>query len=110
MSKTMLPRPDQLLRRYADADASASAPLSYDPKAHTVDAVVSKGSAVKRAYGTEVLQISPQAVDLTRLHEGGIPLLDHHSQAGIDSMLGRLTDAWVRARRTDRAVQVQRDA
>jgi HK97 family phage prohead protease len=52
------------------------------------------GSPVKRAYGTEVLQISPQAVDLTRLHEGGIPLLDHHSQAGINSMLGRLTDAW----------------
>jgi phage head maturation protease len=29
------------------------------------------------------------------LQEGGIPLLDHHSQAGINSMLGRLTDAWI---------------
>src|ERR1700726_301951 len=34
------------------------------------------------------------AVDLSRLHEGGIPLLDHHLQTGINSMLGRLTDAW----------------
>jgi len=87
MSSAMLPRDMQ--RRYTDADATASAPVSYNKADRTFDAVISMGSPVKRAYGTEVLQISPQAVDLTRLHEGGIPLLDHHSQAGINSMLGR---------------------
>jgi phage head maturation protease len=45
--------------------------------------------------GTELLRIAPDAVDLSRLHDGGIPLLDHHKQTSIDAMLGRLVDAWV---------------
>jgi phage head maturation protease len=92
----MLP-PDKhkLLYRLADTDAVSSGPLTYDKKAHTVEAVISKGSPVARLYGTEVLRISPDAIDLSRLHEGGIPLLDHHSQAGIDQILGRVTDAWI---------------
>jgi phage head maturation protease len=89
-----LPRRDQLLHRLAADDSSAGGPLSYDPDAGTVEAVISMGSPVERAYGIEVLRIAPDAVDLSRLHEGGIPLLDHHSQAGIDSVLGRLTDCW----------------
>jgi phage head maturation protease len=52
------------------------------------------GSPVERPYGTEVLRIAPDAVDHSRLREGGIPLLDHHRQDGINSILGRLTDAW----------------
>jgi phage head maturation protease len=62
---------------------------------HTVEAVISMGSPVERPYGVEVLHISPDAVDLNRLHDGGIPFLDHHSQAGIDQVLGRVTDAWI---------------
>lgn len=89
---TTLPR-NEMQRRFSGADATASAPISYDAKNHTVDAVISKGSAVKRAYGTEVLRIAPDAVDLSRLREGGIPLLDHHKQDGIDSMLGKLVSA-----------------
>src|ERR1700739_3519100 len=90
----MLPRPDQLLHRFADTEMW-SGPISYDRDAGTVEAIISMGSPVERPYGTEVLRISPDAVDLSRLREGGgIPLLDHHSQAGIDSILGRLTDAW----------------
>ena len=89
---TKLPRRDQMLHRFADADTSA-APISYDAMAHTFDATISMGSPVKRAYGTEVLRISPQAVDLTRITQGGIPLLDHHKQDGIDSMLGKLVSA-----------------
>jgi hypothetical protein len=90
---TKLPRRDQILHRLTDTETAG--PVSYSAANHTVDAVISKGSAVKRPYGTEVLRISRDAVDLSRLHEGGIPLLDHHSQAGINSMLGRLTDAWI---------------
>jgi len=90
----MLPRPDKMLHRLASVDPLAGAPRSYNKNDHTVEAVISMGSPVMRAYGTEVLRIAPDAVDLSRLHEGGIPLLDHHLQTGINSMLGRLTDAW----------------
>jgi phage head maturation protease len=89
----MLPRPDQMLHRLADTEMSAG-PISYDKHAGTVEAVISMGSPVERVYGTEVLRISPDAVDLSRLREGGIPLLDHHQQTGINAMLGRLVDAW----------------
>lgn len=75
--------------RFADV-----APASYDKKAHTVDAVLSMGSAVKRFYGTEVLRIHEKAVDLSRMQSGGIPLLDHHNQGGLDHMLGRVTETW----------------
>lgn len=91
----MLPPRDKLLHRLADAKGSSGGPISYDKHQHSVEAVISMGSAVKRAYGTEVLRISPAAVDLSRLKEGGIPLLDHHSQAGIDQVLGRISDAWI---------------
>jgi hypothetical protein len=90
----MLPRPNQMLHRFADTRMSAG-PLSYDRNTGTVEVVISKGSAVARPYGTEVLQISPQAIDLSRLYEGGVPLLDHHRQDGINSILGRITDAWI---------------
>jgi hypothetical protein len=90
---TMLPRRDQMFHRLADTEMSAG-PLSYDRHAGTVEAVISMGSPVERPYGTEVLRIAPDAVDLSRLREGGIPLLDHHQQTGINAMLGRLTDAW----------------
>jgi hypothetical protein len=90
----MLPRPNQMLHRLANNDAMSVGPISYDQRLHAFEAVISTGSPVKRAYGTEVLRISPEAVDLSRLREGGVPLLDHHQQTGIDAMLGRLTDAW----------------
>jgi phage head maturation protease len=83
-----------MLHRLASADPLAGAPRSYNQNDHTVEAVISMGSPVERPYGTEVLRISPDAVDLSRLLEGGIPLLDHHQQTGINAMLGRLTDAW----------------
>jgi hypothetical protein len=77
--------------RFADV-----APGSYDKKAHTVDAVISMGTAVKRFYGTEVLRIHEDAIDLTRIQQGGIPLLDHHKQDGLDSVLGRVTETWIK--------------
>ncbi len=90
----MLPHRDQLLHRLANTKKSGG-PTSYDKDQHTVEAVISMGSPVERPYGMEVLRISPHAVDLSRLHDGGIPFLDHHSQAGIDQVLGRVTDAWI---------------
>jgi len=90
----MLPSSDQLLHRLAETKTIAVGATSYNKRQHTVEAVISTGSPVKRAYGTEMLRISPQAVDLSRLEQGGIPLLDHHNQGGIDQVLGRLVDAW----------------
>jgi len=90
----MLPRSDQLLHRLAETEATAVGATSYNKQEHTVEAVISMGSPVKRAYGTETLRISPEAVDLSRMAQGGIPLLDHHSQGGIDQVLGRLVNAW----------------
>jgi phage head maturation protease len=84
-----------MLHRLADAGTASGGPISYDKRQHTVEAVISKGSPVVRPYGVEVLRISPQAVDLSRLHEGGIPFLDHHNQSGIDQILGRVTEAWI---------------
>jgi phage head maturation protease len=90
----MLPRREQLLYRLASDDTSSGGPLTYDRDAGTVEAVISMGSPVTREYGSEVLRIHPDAVDLSRLGEGGIPLLDHHKQDGINSILGRAVDVW----------------
>jgi HK97 family phage prohead protease len=90
----MLPARNKLQHRLASTDKVLAATRSYDAKQHSVEAIISMGSPVERPYGTEVLRISPEAVDLSRLREGGIPLLDHHQQTGINAMLGRLTDAW----------------
>jgi hypothetical protein len=50
------------------------------------------GSPVARFYGTEVLSISPEAVNLDRMTGGSIiPLLDSHQIAGINNALGRFT-------------------
>jgi phage head maturation protease len=72
----------------------AGGPQSYDRDARAVDAVLSKGSPVKRDYGTEVLRIAPGAVVLDRLADGGIPVLDSHNQFGINNALGRVQKAW----------------
>lgn len=65
-------------------------PASVDEKARTVELVASTGAGVTRrdAAGpfTEVLEVSEQAIDLTRLE--GMPLLDSHRQDGLESVLG----------------------
>src|SRR5581483_4451730 len=81
--------PGQVERRFADAR-----PGSYDPKARTVDVVLSVGAGVQRFYGTEILKISPDAVVLDRVASGVAPLLDSHNQYGIDGALGRLLKVW----------------
>jgi hypothetical protein len=82
--------PPDTQRRFADIG-------SYDQTAHTVEAVLSVGAAVARVYGTEVLLIAPGAVDLGRVRNGLCPLIDSHQIAGIDNILGRVTDAWFEA-------------
>ena len=76
-------------RRFADFKTE-----SYDAKARTVEAVLSVGAEVKRFYGTEVLSISPAAVNMERLETCGIPLIDSHQTIGISGVFGRLVRAW----------------
>ena len=75
-------------------DGVAPQPRSYDAQSRSVDAVLSMGSPVKRFYGTEKLRISPDAVDLSRMQQSGIPLLDSHNRVGIDNHLGRISRTW----------------
>jgi hypothetical protein len=70
-------------------------PISYNSEARTVDAVLSCGSPVTRFYGTEVLKISRDAVDLGRVFGAGVPVLDSHQQVGLNNALGRATNVWI---------------
>jgi phage head maturation protease len=70
---------------------------SFDNVAGTAVACLSRGSPCRRVYGTEVLKISPAAVILTRVENGGIPLLDSHNQFALSGALGRVIETWVEA-------------
>jgi phage head maturation protease len=69
-------------------------PATYDKESRCVDAVLSMGSPVKRFYGVEVLKIDPGSVNLDRVRNGGVPVLDSHNQFGISNALGRVQKAW----------------
>ena len=82
--------PSGIARRFMNAS-----PASYDAKARTVETVISSGSPVNRFYGTEELEISRAAVDLSRLGSVGVPVLDSHQQIGISNSIGKLSSAWI---------------
>ncbi len=67
-------------------------PGSYDATARTVEAVLSAGSAVRRWYFTEELEISEDAVDLGRATSGLVCLLDTHNQREADAVIGRVSN------------------
>jgi phage head maturation protease len=77
----------KLQHRFSDG-----APESYSAAEHSCLAILSTGAPVKRVYGTETLEISDRAINLSRVP---VALLDSHSQASIDSVLGRIESAWV---------------
>ena len=53
------------------------------------------GQPGTREYGTEQLEISAKAIDLSRVFGTGVPILDSHQQIGISNVLGRVVNAWV---------------
>lgn len=73
----------------------SATPTSYDASSHTVEAVISNGSPVKRFYGVEILRIDSASVNLYRMKSSGIPVLDSHQQSGIDNAVGRLSRVWI---------------
>jgi phage head maturation protease len=75
---------------------AGGSPSTYDKASHSCDCIISAGAAVARFYGTEILRIDSKSVDLSRVTNGGCPLLDSHSQSSIDSVLGRIDSAWIK--------------
>jgi HK97 family phage prohead protease len=68
----------------------AISPDSYDAEQHTVEAVLSAGTAVQRYYFVEELEISEAAIDLNRVSAGVCPLLDTHNQYELAAQIGRV--------------------
>lgn len=60
----------------------------------------------KRFWGNEVLDHSPEAVDLTRLNENAVLLFNHNR----DKVLGRINRAWVENYRGMAEVEFDKDA
>jgi HK97 family phage prohead protease len=67
-------------------------PESYDATARTVEAILSAGTAVRRFYFTEELEISEAAIDLGRVTAGICPLLDTHNQGELNAVIGRISN------------------
>jgi HK97 family phage prohead protease len=91
-------------------------PDSYSADTRSVDAVLSAGTQVKRYYFTEELEITPEAIDLTRAAAGQVKLLDSHNQCEADAIVGTVSNVRVengqlvgtlKFGETDRAKQIE---
>lgn len=86
--------PGSTLNRLAGNDSRASVAISsYDAQAHTVEAVLSAGTRVRRWGIFEELAIDAAAIDLSRVGAGQVRLLDSHSQDSVDRIFGVLLSA-----------------
>lgn len=70
-------------------------PESYDEASRTVDAIFSTGARVRRWGVFEELAIDGNAIDLGRVTQGQVRLLDSHNAGSIDNVLGVVTQARV---------------
>lgn len=75
---------------------------SYDREAHLVRVMWSRGAEVVRFdweawdYYIESLDMSPQAVDLSRMAKGA-PVLDTHQRRSLENVIGVVERAWLEA-------------
>lgn len=67
-------------------------PSTYDAATHSVEMILSTGARVQRGWYAEELEISPEAIDLTRAIAGLVPYLNAHRQNDIDAVLGNFRD------------------
>lgn len=89
---------------------------TLDKEARTVEVAVSSEYPVRRWFGMEVLDHSPESVDLTRLRNGAPLLLQHN---GWNGQIGVVDEAWldsdrklrarVRFSRSERAEEIWQD-
>lgn len=91
--------PDDVITRPAAASGMRAAfePSSWNPETRTIDVVWTTGAPVQRmdwmsgTRFTEVLDVSPDAVDLTRLNSGA-PVLDTHGSYSVQDVIGVVVD------------------
>jgi len=76
-------------------------PSTFRAEDNSVEVVFTAGAAVRRydlwndkTY-EEVLDVTPEAIDLSRFEAGAVQVLDNHAQYGVRSVLGICTDASV---------------
>ena len=67
-------------------------PASYDAASRSVEATFSTGARRRTWYGFEELEISPEAVNLSRVDAGQVRALDHHNQYQIDAIVGSVSE------------------
>ena len=77
-----------------ESRAASLQPSTFDPVNRTVDVTASTGARVRRydwwrdEYYDEVLEVSAEAVDLTRFENGSVPVLNSHQQWDLRSQIG----------------------
>jgi hypothetical protein len=84
--------------------AATVVPATYNEEANTVEVVWTQGAQVRRydwwegvAYDEE-LDVSPEAVDMTRFEAGTVQVLDDHRvNGGVASILGIAERGWIEA-------------
>lgn len=87
------PPPDEGVRLHAPSFARAAEIGSYDPADNSVELIWTTGAAVRRRdwrsgeYYSEILIVTPEAVDLSRLNAGA-PLLDTHNDGSVRTVIG----------------------
>lgn len=95
MSEIILKRNATLKTQKRALDLSPSSIIEED---RTVEVIFTSGAAVKRhtwdGHYTEVLTVTTDAVDLTRLNAGA-PVLNTHSSYELDDVIGVVVSAWI---------------
>ncbi|KAE9624225.1 phage major capsid protein, partial [Parasedimentitalea maritima] len=94
--------PDQVVRQIQGEPLLRALTVvegSIDVEKRTVEVAVSSEYPFRRWFGMEILDHSPESVDLTRL-KNGAPLLDMHDES---RQIGVVEDAWLDGDRKLRA-------
>lgn len=78
-------------------------PTSFRAEDNTVEVVWTTGSRrrffdwYREAWAEEELDVSPEAVDMSRFEAGAVQVLDNHrSYGGVDAILGIATRGWLK--------------
>lgn len=101
-TKTAATPPEEVVRQLQAEPLARSLTVikeSIDIEARTAEVAVSSEYPFPRWFGVEILDHSPESVDLTRL-KNGAPLLDQH---GDYRQIGVVEDAWLDGDRKLRA-------
>ncbi len=73
--------------------SAAFEPSTYDAETRTVELILSVGAQVERWGFNEELEISADAIDLSRVEGGKCPLLNSHNRWSIGDILGQVLES-----------------